>query len=152
MPELDDPNTSYQNPLPVDESIHTTSVGIDQKNRGSVMATTTTTTTTTTSRDGIQMKNTPPPQNEAPESATSTPDPNPNPTAASPTLTVPYFKLFTFADTFDRILMLLGTLGAIGAGLTFPFMTILFGQVIDAFGQNAAFNDRVQREVGKVDF
>ena len=116
-------------------------MGIDQQNRGSVIM-------SSTSQDGVQINT--PPQNEGPpESATSTPNPNPT---ASPTLTVPYFKLFTFADTFDRILMLLGTLGAIGAGVTFPFMTILFGQVIDAFGQNAAFSDRVQRDVGKVNF
>jgi ATP-binding cassette subfamily B (MDR/TAP) protein 1 len=79
---------------------------------------------------------------------------NPNPPAAAAAAaavqTVPLFKLFEFSDNLDRILMLLGSLAAMANGLTFPFMTLLFGQVIDAFGQNSDSSDRVQREVNKV--
>lgn len=52
------------------------------------------------------------------------------------TKTVPFYKLFAFADSFDFLLMILGTLGSIGNGLGFPIMTILFGDLVDAFGQN----------------
>ncbi|XP_010518387.1 PREDICTED: ABC transporter B family member 4 [Camelina sativa] len=52
------------------------------------------------------------------------------------TKTVPFYKLFAFADSFDFLLMLLGTLGSIGNGLGFPIMTLLFGDLVDAFGQN----------------
>ncbi|VVB03571.1 unnamed protein product [Arabis nemorensis] len=45
-------------------------------------------------------------------------------------------ELFGFADSFDYLLMFLGTLGSIGNGLGFPIMTILFGDLVDAFGQN----------------
>ncbi|KAI3460732.1 hypothetical protein Pfo_017395 [Paulownia fortunei] len=52
------------------------------------------------------------------------------------TNTVPFYKLFTFADSVDKILMIAGTIGAIGNGLCLPLMTILFGELIDSFGQN----------------
>ena len=48
------------------------------------------------------------------------------------TKTVPFYKLFAFADSFDFLLMTLGTLGSIGNGLGFPIMTILFGDLVDA--------------------
>lgn len=52
------------------------------------------------------------------------------------TRTVPFYKLFAFADSFDILLMILGTIGAVCNGLGLPIMTILFGDVIDVFGQN----------------
>ncbi|CAH8358573.1 unnamed protein product [Eruca vesicaria subsp. sativa] len=65
------------------------------------------------------------------------------------TKTVPFYKLFAFADSFDILLMILGTLGSIGNGLGFPIMTVLFGDLIDAFGQNQ--NDsNVSDKVAKV--
>lgn len=65
------------------------------------------------------------------------------------TKTVPFYKLFAFADSFDILLMILGTLGSIGNGLGFPIMTVLFGDLIDAFGQNQ--NDsNVSDKVSKV--
>mgnify|MGYP000108358588 CR=1 FL=1 len=66
------------------------------------------------------------------------------------TKSVPFFKLFSFADKFDLFLMLSGAVGAAVNGLTIPLMTLLFGQLIDAFGQNAFTTDQVQREVSKV--
>ncbi|KAJ8435231.1 hypothetical protein Cgig2_028417 [Carnegiea gigantea] len=49
---------------------------------------------------------------------------------------VPFYKLFSFADATDRALMIVGSVGAIGNGVCMPLMAILFGDVIDAFGQN----------------
>ena len=66
------------------------------------------------------------------------------------TKSVPFFKLFAFADKFDLFLMLSGAVGAAVNGLTLPLMTLLFGQLIDAFGENASTTDQVQREVSKV--
>ncbi|XP_024981326.1 ABC transporter B family member 21-like [Cynara cardunculus var. scolymus] len=59
------------------------------------------------------------------------------------TYTVPFYKLFAFADSSDHMLMIAGTLGAIGNGICMPLMTILFGDLIDAFGQNQNTNDVV---------
>ncbi|KAK3037392.1 hypothetical protein RJ639_030154 [Escallonia herrerae] len=47
---------------------------------------------------------------------------------------VPIYKLFAFADRLDVVLMIVGTLGAIGNGLTQPIMTVIFGQLINSFG------------------
>ncbi|XP_051118930.1 ABC transporter B family member 11-like [Andrographis paniculata] len=49
---------------------------------------------------------------------------------------VPFYKLFVFADSADKLLMIVGSIGAIGNGLSLPLMTILFGDLIDSFGQN----------------
>ena len=68
------------------------------------------------------------------------------------TKSVPFFKLFSFADKFDQFLIVSGAIAAALNGLTLPLMTILFGQLIDAFGQNAFTTDQVQREVSKVLF
>ncbi|KAI4349803.1 hypothetical protein L6164_010357 [Bauhinia variegata] len=63
--------------------------------------------------------------------------------------TVPFYKLFTFADSIDFLLMFVGTVGAIGNGLGLPLMTLLFGQMIDSFGTNQR-NSHVVHEVSKV--
>ncbi|KAJ4827047.1 ATP-binding cassette, sub-B (MDR TAP), member 4 [Turnera subulata] len=52
------------------------------------------------------------------------------------TKTVPFFKLFSFADSSDILLMIIGTIGAMGNGMGMPLLTILMGDIIDAFGQN----------------
>lgn len=56
------------------------------------------------------------------------------------TNSVPFHKLFSFADSTDVFLMIVGTIGAVGSGLGFPIMTILFAQLADAFGK--IHNDR----------
>lgn len=63
--------------------------------------------------------------------------------------TVPFYKLFAFADSTDHMLMIAGTLGAIGNGICMPLMTVLFGDLIDSFGENQNNND-VVRVVSKV--
>lgn len=52
------------------------------------------------------------------------------------TNSVPFYKLFSFADSTDVILMIAGSIGAIGNGLSLPLMTILFGELTDSFGVN----------------
>ncbi|KAJ6343826.1 hypothetical protein OIU76_005552 [Salix suchowensis] len=52
------------------------------------------------------------------------------------TKTVPFLKLFSFADSTDILLMILGTIGAVGNGASFPIMSILFGDLINSFGEN----------------
>ncbi|KAG6971719.1 hypothetical protein JG688_00004322 [Phytophthora aleatoria] len=47
---------------------------------------------------------------------------------------VPLLKLFSFADSTDKILMALGTIGALGAGILRPLMNLLLGNVINSFG------------------
>ncbi|KAK4559526.1 hypothetical protein RGQ29_008657 [Quercus rubra] len=52
------------------------------------------------------------------------------------TNTVPFQKLFSFADSTDILLMILGTIGAFGNGICMPLMTLLFGDLTNSFGQN----------------
>ncbi|PIA30044.1 hypothetical protein AQUCO_05700033v1 [Aquilegia coerulea] len=49
---------------------------------------------------------------------------------------VAYYKLFTFADRLDIVLMIIGTISAIANGLAQPLMTLIFGQVINTFGSS----------------
>lgn len=64
--------------------------------------------------------------------------------------TVPFHKLFTFADSTDILLMVVGTIGAVGNGLGLPLMTLLFGQMINSFGSNQSNIDDVVEQVSKV--
>ncbi|KAK6162933.1 hypothetical protein DH2020_002774 [Rehmannia glutinosa] len=64
------------------------------------------------------------------------------------TKTVPFYKLFSFSDSWDRILMTVGTIAAIGNGLSQPLMTFIFGDLVDVFGE-ANSNDIVS-QVSKV--
>ncbi|KAJ8748661.1 hypothetical protein K2173_008106 [Erythroxylum novogranatense] len=52
------------------------------------------------------------------------------------TKTVPFYKLFAFADPTDVLWMIFGTVGAVGSGFSMPLMPVLFRQLIDSFGQN----------------
>ncbi|KAH9625819.1 hypothetical protein KSS87_020473 [Heliosperma pusillum] len=49
---------------------------------------------------------------------------------------VPFYKLFSFADSTDKALMIIGSLGALANGLAMPLMAIIVGDVVDAFGNN----------------
>ncbi|KAH6787539.1 P-glycoprotein 11 [Perilla frutescens var. hirtella] len=49
---------------------------------------------------------------------------------------VAFYKLFAFADSIDKILMIIGSIGAVGNGISLPLMTVLFGDLVDSFGQN----------------
>ncbi|CAN6546199.1 unnamed protein product [Malus baccata var. baccata] len=47
---------------------------------------------------------------------------------------VAFFKLFWFADRLDVALMIVGTICAVGNGLSPPVMTLVFGNLINTFG------------------
>lgn len=65
------------------------------------------------------------------------------------TKTVPFLKLFSFADSKDVILMIVGTIGGVANGLGLPLMTIFFGEMINVLGSNQNGQD-VVRVVSKV--
>lgn len=65
------------------------------------------------------------------------------------TNTVPYYKLFSFADSLDYLLMSVGAVAAVGSGISMPFMTIIFGDLVDSFGRTTNTKD-VIHEVSKV--
>eukprot|EP01018_Ginkgo_biloba_P000009 Gb_36862 [translate_table: standard] len=54
---------------------------------------------------------------------------------ASKAVSVPFHRLFAFADSLDVVLMMTGSLGAILAGVPLPIITYFFGSVFDVFGQ-----------------
>ncbi|GFQ01230.1 ABC transporter b family member 4 [Phtheirospermum japonicum] len=62
---------------------------------------------------------------------------------------VPYYKLFSFADTTDYVLMVIGLITAVGSGLCLPLMTIIFGELANSFGHNVG-TGRVVDQVSKV--
>ncbi|CAM8897209.1 unnamed protein product [Rhodiola kirilowii] len=64
-------------------------------------------------------------------------------------LTVPFYRLFAFADGLDYFLIVVGTIGAVGNGLCMPLMTVVFGDLINAFGQNQDTKE-ILRAVSKV--
>ncbi|XP_078169722.1 ABC transporter B family member 11-like isoform X1 [Carex rostrata] len=47
---------------------------------------------------------------------------------------VSIFKMLQFADRFDVLLMVVGSIAALANGISQPMMTFIFGQTIDAFG------------------
>ncbi|CAK9145283.1 unnamed protein product [Ilex paraguariensis] len=55
--------------------------------------------------------------------------------------TVPFTKLFSFADSTDYLLMIVGTISAVANGLRLPLMTLLFGELTDSFGETQNIND-----------
>ncbi|PKU78762.1 ABC transporter B family member 11 [Dendrobium catenatum] len=63
--------------------------------------------------------------------------------------TVPFYKLFSFADHIDVFLMILGSVGALANGAALPLMTVLFGNLIQSFGGAKDIHDVVHR-VSKV--
>ncbi|MCD7451660.1 ATP-binding cassette sub- B member 9 [Datura stramonium] len=53
---------------------------------------------------------------------------------------VPFYMIFAFADKSDVILMLLGTLGAIASGISKPLMSLVFGDLVDSYGNSNQSN------------
>ncbi|KAG1327604.1 ABC transporter B family member 11 [Cocos nucifera] len=62
---------------------------------------------------------------------------------------VPYYKLFSFADTADLVLMVTGSVAALANGVSLPLMTILFGELINILGKTTDAHI-VVHEVSKV--
>ncbi|GKV10457.1 hypothetical protein SLEP1_g21816 [Rubroshorea leprosula] len=63
--------------------------------------------------------------------------------------TVPFYKLFSFADPLDYLLMFIGTIGAAANGVCMPLINLSFGNLVNAFGQNADIKE-VVHDVSKV--
>jgi ATP-binding cassette subfamily B (MDR/TAP) protein 1 len=58
------------------------------------------------------------------------------------------FGMFRYADRLDVLLMVVGTLGAMANGVSEPFVSVLFGNVINSFGEST--NSTILRSVTKV--
>lgn len=63
---------------------------------------------------------------------------------------VSFYKLFTFADTLDVSLMIIGIISAIANGMSQPIMTLILGRLINAFGNTDPHH--TLKEVSKVFF
>ncbi|KAI3983521.1 hypothetical protein MKX01_038941, partial [Papaver californicum] len=63
--------------------------------------------------------------------------------------TLPFYKLFSFADKFDCLLMSIGTLGAIIHGSAMPVFFLLFGQMVNGFGKNQNDLNKLVAEVSR---
>jgi len=61
---------------------------------------------------------------------------------------VPFYKLFTFADRLDVVLMIIGTICAMANGWSQPIMTVILGKLINTFG--SADPSNTIKEVSKV--
>ncbi|CAD6237268.1 unnamed protein product [Miscanthus lutarioriparius] len=67
---------------------------------------------------------------------------------AAPAKKVSLLGIFRYADRLDLLLMAVGTVGALANGVTEPLMTVLFGNVIDSFGDSTSQD--IVRSVRKV--
>lgn len=61
---------------------------------------------------------------------------------------VAFYRLFSFADGLDIVLMTVGTLGAIADGFTQPLMTLMMGRAIHSFATSDL--SHVVHQVSKV--
>lgn len=61
---------------------------------------------------------------------------------------VSFHKLFTFADSLDVTLMIIGTISAVANGMTQPIMTLILGKIINTFGSIDPHH--IVKEVSKV--
>uniref|UniRef100_A0A0D9V4I3 Uncharacterized protein n=1 Tax=Leersia perrieri TaxID=77586 RepID=A0A0D9V4I3_9ORYZ len=68
--------------------------------------------------------------------------------AAAEKKKVSLLGMFRYADRLDVLLIVVGTVGALGTGLSEPLMTILFGNLINSFGENTSSS--ILRSVTKV--
>ncbi|XP_077218377.1 ABC transporter B family member 21-like isoform X2 [Tasmannia lanceolata] len=62
---------------------------------------------------------------------------------------IPFYKLFSLADSTDVVLMIIGSVAAIANGAAMPLMTLLLGQVVNSFGKPVELHEMVN-EVSKV--
>lgn len=66
---------------------------------------------------------------------------------------VPYYKLFSHADGWDYLLMIVGGLAAIAHGVSIPVFYIFLGKLVNSLGStvtNPARGLQMGREVSKV--
>lgn len=65
---------------------------------------------------------------------------------------LPFYQLFSFADKYDVILMVAGSLGAVVHGSSMPVFFLLFGEMVNGFGKNQMDLRQMTHEVSKVFF
>lgn len=63
---------------------------------------------------------------------------------------VSVFKLFSFADSYDCVLMTLGSIGACIHGASVPVFFIFFGKLINIIGLAYLFPQEASHKVAKV--
>lgn len=63
---------------------------------------------------------------------------------------LPFYELFSFADKYDWALMTLGSVGAVIHGSSMPIFFLLFGEMVNGFGQNQSDLTTMTQEVSKV--
>eukprot|EP00249_Psilotum_nudum_P035954 c6024_g1_i2 orf=53-607(-) len=63
---------------------------------------------------------------------------------------IPYYRLFSFADGCDIVMLILATMGAVVNGVAMPILILLFGNVFNSFGQNTDDVDLLLHRVSKV--
>ena len=68
--------------------------------------------------------------------------------AAATAKKVSLLGMFRYADRLDVLLMVVGAVGAVANGVAEPLMTVIFGNVIDSFGDSTA--QSIIRSVRKV--
>ncbi|GFP90363.1 ABC transporter b family member 19 [Phtheirospermum japonicum] len=62
---------------------------------------------------------------------------------------LPFYRLFSFADKYDYLLMITGSFGAIIHGSSMPVFFLLFGQMVNGFGKNQMDLHKMTHEVSK---
>ncbi|KAJ8750357.1 hypothetical protein K2173_014272 [Erythroxylum novogranatense] len=62
---------------------------------------------------------------------------------------LPFYQLFSFADQYDWLLMISGSIGAIIHGSSMPFFFLLFGEMVNGFGKNQSDLQKMTHEVSK---
>ncbi|KAK4280999.1 hypothetical protein QN277_012549 [Acacia crassicarpa] len=62
---------------------------------------------------------------------------------------LPFYQLFSFADKYDWLLMISGSLGAIVHGSSMPVFFLLFGEMVNGFGKNQMDLKKMTEEVSK---
>ncbi|KAI3462943.1 hypothetical protein Pfo_019606 [Paulownia fortunei] len=62
---------------------------------------------------------------------------------------LPFYQLFSFADKYDCILMISGSVGAIIHGSSMPVFFLLFGEMVNGFGKNQMDLHKMTHEVAK---
>ncbi|TVU35429.1 hypothetical protein EJB05_17317, partial [Eragrostis curvula] len=68
--------------------------------------------------------------------------------SSTETKKVPLLGMFRYADRLDVLLMVIGTVGAVANGVSEPLVTILFGNVINSFGESTT--ESILHRVNKV--
>ncbi|XP_077212704.1 ATP binding cassette subfamily B19 [Tasmannia lanceolata] len=62
---------------------------------------------------------------------------------------LPFYQLFSFADKYDYFLMILGSFGAVIHGSAMPVFFLLFGDLVNGFGNNQMDLRKMTGEVSK---